>query len=45
MRFRVSFQDGYAREKVIEAAELREASVIVKSKFPDHKGFSIEPVA
>jgi hypothetical protein len=44
MRFRVSFNNGHAREEVIEATELREASEIVKAKFPDHRGYSLSPV-
>jgi hypothetical protein len=44
MRFRVTFQDKRASENIIEAMELREVSKIVKSKWPDHKGYAIEPV-
>jgi hypothetical protein len=44
MRFKVTFSRGHAREAVIEAAELREASEIVKINFPDHHGYSLEPV-
>ena len=43
MRFRVTFPGSRASEEVIEATELREASGIVKSRFPDHKRYSIEP--
>jgi hypothetical protein len=43
MRFRVTFPGSRASEEVIEATELREASGIVKRRFPDHKGYSIEP--
>jgi hypothetical protein len=42
LRYRVTFHDGHAREEVIKASELREASEIVKAKFPDHLGYSIK---
>lgn len=42
MRYRVSFYNEHTREEVIEASELREASEIVKVKFPNHLGYSIK---
>ena len=42
MRFRVTFQSRRESEQVIEAADIRDASGIVKRRFPDHKRYSIE---
>ena len=44
MRFRILIQGGRAIEEVIEARDFQEASNIVKSRFPDQRGYSIEPV-
>ena len=44
MRFRVTLFGSRDSEEVIEARNFREASGIVKSRFPEHKGYSIEPV-
>jgi hypothetical protein len=44
MRFRVTLFGRRASEKVFEARDFREASEIVKSRFPEHKGYSIVSV-
>jgi len=43
IRFKITLFGRRASE-VIEARDFWEASGIVKSRFPDHKGYSIEPV-
>jgi hypothetical protein len=44
MRFRVTLFGGRDSEEVIEAKDFQEASGIVKSRFPDHQGYSIKSV-
>jgi hypothetical protein len=44
LRFRVTLFGRRDNEEVIEARDFSEASGIVKSRFPDHRGYSIEPV-